>query len=152
MRRWRMRKAAMRRISWWCPLTTSTPNSYTKKVHSLVRQNMDQDSRIKEDHASLLSSGSPSSTPSHWLINYKDTKAKCRHLKKLTSKRDFVAGVTQSLQTRDTVRHVGISCPALWTAASLTFSLVQFSSLPPPSLCLSKVYTDSVWLGGGVGC
>ncbi len=32
-------------------------------------------------------------TEAHRLINYIDTKAKCRHLKKLTCKGDFAAGV-----------------------------------------------------------
>jgi hypothetical protein len=31
------------------------------------------------------------------LVNYIDTKVKCRHLKKLTCKGDFAAGVYQSL-------------------------------------------------------
>jgi hypothetical protein len=35
--------------------------------------------------------------PIHGLINYLDTKASCRHLNKLTCKRDFAAGVYQSL-------------------------------------------------------
>ncbi len=50
------------------------------------------------------------------------------------------------LDTGDTVSHVGIFDPALWTVAALTF-------FPPPlsttSLCQSTLYTDSVWLGGG---
>jgi hypothetical protein len=29
----------------------------------------------------------------HGLISYKDTKAKCRHLKKIDLQRDFAAGV-----------------------------------------------------------
>ncbi len=40
-----------------------------------------------------------------------------------------MAGVYQSLYTGDTASHVGIYDPALWTVATLTFSLVQ---LPPP--------------------
>ncbi len=39
----------------------------------------------------------------HRLINYKGTKAKCRHLKKLTWKGTFAAGVYQSLLTGDVV-------------------------------------------------
>jgi hypothetical protein len=38
---------------------------------------------------------------------------------------DFAAGVYQSLQTGDTVSHVGIFDPALQTVAPLTFSLVK---------------------------
>jgi len=33
----------------------------------------------------------------HELINYIDTKVKCRHLKKIDLQRDFAAGVYQSL-------------------------------------------------------
>jgi hypothetical protein len=29
----------------------------------------------------------------HGLVNYEDTKTKCRHLKKLTCKRYFAAGI-----------------------------------------------------------
>jgi hypothetical protein len=62
----------------------------------------------------------------HGLINYIDTKAKCRHLK-----RDFAAGIYRSLYTGDTFIHA--FDPALRTVATLTFSLVQLS--PPPSSC-----------------
>ncbi len=48
----------------------------------------------------------------HGLINYIDTKAKCRHLKNYLL-RDLTAGVYQSLQTKDTVSHVGFLEPAL---------------------------------------
>jgi hypothetical protein len=51
--------------------------------------------------------------------------------------KDFAAGVYQSLWTVDTVSHVGIFYPALWTVAPLTFSLVQ--PLPTPTLpCVNK--------------
>jgi len=49
----------------------------------------------------------------HGLINYIDTKAKCHNLQKLTCKRDFAAGVYQSLWIGDTVSYVGIFDPAL---------------------------------------
>ncbi len=49
--------------------------------------------------------------------------------------RDFAVGVYQSLQTGDTVSYVGIFDPTMWTVnyatVFVTFSLVQFSSLPP---------------------
>ncbi len=51
-------------------------------------------------------------TFSHGLINYKDTKTKCRHLKN-DMQGDFAAGVSQSLQAGDTVSYVGIFDPAL---------------------------------------
>ncbi len=44
----------------------------------------------------------------HGLINYIDTQAKCRHLKKNYLQRDFAAGVYQDLLTGDTLSHVGI--------------------------------------------
>ncbi len=67
----------------------------------------------------------------HGLINYIDTTAKCRHLKKFTGKRDFAAGVNHSSQTGDAVSHVGIFDPSLRTVAPLTFSLVQYPPYPP---------------------
>ncbi len=39
--------------------------------------------------------------------------------------RGFAAGVFQSLYTGETVSHVGIFDPALWTAAPLPFYLVN---------------------------
>jgi hypothetical protein len=63
----------------------------------------------------------------HWLIDFIETKAKCRHLKKLTSK-----GTLRQVFIRvyRLEIHVGIHNPALWTIAPLTFSLVQLSPLP----------------------
>ncbi len=52
-------------------------------------------------------------SPTHELINYIDTKAKCRYLKKIYSQRGFAAGVYQSLSTGDTISHVGIFDPDL---------------------------------------
>ncbi len=67
--------------------------------------------------------------PTHGLINYIDTKAKYRHLKILTCKglcgRFFFRVYRLEIQSC----HVGIFDPALWTAASLTFSLVSSSPL-----------------------
>jgi hypothetical protein len=48
----------------------------------------------------------------HRLINYKGTKAKCRHLKELTCKGTFAAGVYQSLLTGNTVSNVVIFDPS----------------------------------------
>ncbi len=82
----------------------------------------------------------------HGLINNIETKAKCRHLKKMFCKGSLrQVFLRVSLETGDTVCHVGIFNPALWTIAPLNFSLVQLS---PPSLCQSTLHTDSVWLGG----
>ncbi len=53
--------------------------------------------------------------------------------KKIDLLEHFAAGVPQSLLTEDTVSHVGIFDPALWTVTPLSFSLVQLS--PHPSLC-----------------
>ncbi len=49
----------------------------------------------------------------HGLIDYIDTKPKCCHLKKLTCKGTFAAGVYQRVQTGDTVSQVDIFDPAL---------------------------------------
>ncbi len=43
----------------------------------------------------------------HGLISDIDTKTKCRHLKQLTCKGTFAAGVYKSLYTGDTFSHVG---------------------------------------------
>jgi hypothetical protein len=66
----------------------------------------------------------------HGLINYIDTEAKGRDLKKFTCKETFAAGVYQSLQTGDTVSHVGIF-------ELLPLTLLSGLTLPPsfPSLC-----------------
>jgi hypothetical protein len=53
------------------------------------------------------------------------------------------------LEKQSDVTHVGNFDPALKTVAPLTFSLVQLP--PPPSLCQSTEYTDSVWVGRGEG-
>ncbi len=86
----------------------------------------------------------------HGLINFIDTKAKCRNLKKLTCRGTLrQVFINQSLLTGDTISHVGIFDPALWTVAPLTFSLVQLSS-PPSLTCVNKytVYTYTVWKQG----
>ncbi len=60
----------------------------------------------------------------HGLINYKDSKAKCRHLQKFTCKgtlRQVIITVYRMETQGD---------PALWTVAPLTFSLVQLYPLP----------------------
>ncbi len=49
----------------------------------------------------------------HGLISNIDTKAKMSPSKKNLLKRDFAAGVYQSLQVGDTASHVGILDPAL---------------------------------------
>ncbi len=59
------------------------------------------------------SATSEAETQQHGLINYKETKEKCRHLKKINLQMDFAAGVYQSVWTGDTVSYVGISNPAL---------------------------------------
>ncbi len=48
----------------------------------------------------------------HGIINYIDTKAKCRHIKKSTSN-GTLRQVYQSLWIGDTVSHVGIFDPAV---------------------------------------
>ncbi len=59
--------------------------------------------------------------------------------KKIELERDFAAGVYQSLSTGDTVSHVGIFEPALWTVAPLT--ILSGPSLPPPPVLCELVYS-----------
>jgi hypothetical protein len=61
----------------------------------------------------------------HGLINCKDTKAKCRHQKKLICK-----GTLRQVFIR--VYRLEIFDPALLSVAPLTFSLVFNSPHPPP--------------------
>jgi hypothetical protein len=70
--------------------------------------------------------------------------------KKIDLKRDFAIGAYQRLKTGDTVSHVGIFDPALWTVASLTFSLVQLSLPPPLSVWISLCTRIQCLRGGGV--
>jgi hypothetical protein len=50
---------------------------------------------------------------SHGLINYKDTKAKCRYLKKLTCKGTLQQVFIRVYGLGDTFSHAGIFDPAL---------------------------------------
>ncbi len=80
----------------------------------------------------------------HGLINYKDTKAKCRHLKNWPVKglhgRCF-------LEFIDTVSHVRIFDSALWTIAlaPLTFSLVYLPTFPLACVKVQFKQTVSGW-------
>ncbi len=67
----------------------------------------------------------------HGLINYKDTKTKCRHPKKLTCKGTLRRCLLEFIDRRS-VSHVSIFDPALWTSAPLTFSLVHLTPSPFP--------------------
>ncbi len=62
--------------------------------------------------------------------------------------------VFNSLFTGDTVSNVGIFDPALWTIATLTFSLVHTPHPSPPSQSQCTVLTVCAWevVGGGGGC
>ncbi len=72
------------------------------------------------------------------LTNYIDTKAKCRHLKKLTW-RDFAAGFNQSFR---------LEIPSVMLVLStqlcelLPLSLLSGSTLPPPPVPFSN---DSIY-------
>ncbi len=75
-------------------------------------------------------------------MDYIDTKAKCRHLNNLHVKGLCGQCLSEFLEFGGTISHVGISDPALWTVAPLTFSLVQLSlSSPPPPVWISMLYT-----------
>jgi hypothetical protein len=58
-------------------------------------------------------------------LNNIDTKAKCRHLKKLTFKRTLqkVFVIVYKLEKQSFMWHVGILVPALWTFASNLLSV-----------------------------
>jgi hypothetical protein len=82
----------------------------------------------------------------HGLINYLDTKAKCRHLKKITCKE-----ILRQVFIRVYRLEIQSVNPALWAVAPLTFSLVLLS--PPLPVSKYSIYsTNSVWPGGGGGC
>ncbi len=68
----------------------------------------------------------------HGLINCIDTKAKCRHLKKLTCKGTLRQVFFRVYRLE--INHVGIFYPALWTVAPLP--LLFGSTLPLP--CVNK--------------
>jgi hypothetical protein len=72
------------------------------------------------------------------IINYKDTKRKCRHLKKFPVKGLCCRCLLKYIDWRQSVM-VGIFDPALWTIAPLTFSLVQ---PPPPPPCVKVLYSS----------
>ncbi len=86
----------------------------------------------------------------HGLMNYIDTKAKCRH-KKLTCKGTLRQVFIRVYRLENgSVSHVGIFDPALKTVAPLTFSLVQLFPLP----CVNKysiLYTRIQCVRGGGG-
>ncbi len=90
----------------------------------------------------------------HELINYIDTKIKWCHLKTLTGKRTLRQAFIRvyRLEQWDTVSHVGIFDPALWTVVALPFSLVQLISFLLP--CVHKdsiLYTRIPCVRGGYG-
>jgi hypothetical protein len=74
----------------------------------------ERDSYEQSGHRQLKKlATSDTDTQQHGIINYIDTAAKCRHLKKLTYKGTLQQVFNQSLWTGDTVSHVGIFNPAL---------------------------------------
>ncbi len=84
------------------------------------------------------------------LINYRDTKAKCRHLKKFTWK-----GTLRQVLIR--VFRLEIQSVILVFSTHLCelFSLspsLCFNSTPPPPPSQTAEVTDCEWLGGGGGC
>ncbi len=76
------------------------------------------------------------------------TKAKCRHLKKLTCRRTLRQVFIDWRYCTDT--HVGIFDPALWTIPPLTFSLVQISPVSKYSILQTVCGWDGV--GGVESC
>ncbi len=87
----------------------------------------------------------------HGLINYKDTKAKCRHLKKIDPYRDFSAGVFQSLYTQE-IHEQSVTLVFSTQLCKLLPSLTFF--LVPLPLPLFAVWIGILCLcvrGGGMG-
>ncbi len=86
----------------------------------------------------------------HWLINFKDTKAKCRHLKHRPQK-GLCGRCLSKFRYKhiDAVSLVGIFDSALWNVAPLIFSLVQLS--PPFTVWKHSLYRQCV-AGKGGGC
>ncbi len=91
----------------------------------------------------------------HGLINYVDTKAKCRHLKIFTRKGTLWQVFIKSLQTGDIVSHVGIVFSTQLCELLPLSSSLWFNSPPSPLPCVNKytvtVYTYKVCNGGGGG-
>ncbi len=81
---------------------------------------------------------------SHGLINNIDTKAKSSHLKNWPVKGLWGRYLSEFIDS-----HVGIFDTAL-RPVNPSY-LLSDSTLPPPSLCQSTLYTDSVWLVWGCG-
>jgi hypothetical protein len=87
---------------------------------------------------------------SHGLINYIDTKAKCRHLKILTCIGTLRQQYIRVYRLEIHFSHVGIFDPGLWTVAPLTFSLV-LSPPPPFHVWISTVHVHIQCVTGGGG-
>ncbi len=84
----------------------------------------------------------------HGLNNDIETKAKCRHLQKFTCKGQvFIRVHRLKIQSIMLVFSTQF-CELLPLSPSLWFTC----NSPPPSLCQSTAYTDSMWLGGRGGC
>jgi hypothetical protein len=84
----------------------------------------------------------------HWITIYIETKAKCRHLKNLLVKGICGRCLPEFIDW--------IFCQSCWcfrpSFVSSCPANLFFGSTLPSFPCQSIVYTDSVWLGGGVGC
>jgi hypothetical protein len=85
----------------------------------------------------------------HGRINYIDSKAKCRHLKKFTCK-----GTLRQVFIRYFRLQI-LSIILVFSAQlyiSCSSNLLSGSTLPPPSLCQSTVNTESMWMGAVDSC
>ncbi len=86
----------------------------------------------------------PLSLPSHLSL-----LSKCRHLKKLTCKGIFRQAFIRVYRLERQSVMLVFSTRLCKLLPLQAFSLVHLP--PPPSLCQSTLYTDSVWLGRGLG-
>ncbi len=88
----------------------------------------------------------------HGLITCVDIKAKCRYLKKLTCE-GTLRQVFNRVYRLDIQSVMLVFSTQLYELLPLKPSFwLTLPTPPPPSLCQSTVYSDSVWLGGGGGC
>jgi hypothetical protein len=119
----------------------------TSGIRNTCRQAQWHKAYSKKETQKCVISKAINKQHNHGLINYKDTKIKCRHLKKLackgTLRQVFIRVYRLEIQS-----NVGIFDPTLCTLSPLTFSLV----LPPPfPVSKYRIYRQCV-AGRGWGC
>jgi hypothetical protein len=89
----------------------------------------------------------------HWLINYIDTKAKCRHLKNLPVKRLYGGCLSEFIDWRYLLYNQSCWYFRLSFVNCCPSNLLSASTLPPSSfLCVKVQYIQTAcgWQGVGV--